>query len=120
MRRYSQISRHVGAYSDLPFWKKAAPMELLYVAYGLLVVALVVASYILGAANLLPHDPQEMDLQLLMAPPGTAGHLFGTDYVGRDILSRLIVGIQAYFLPGFLALGFRHISSRDSWPLPSP
>jgi peptide/nickel transport system permease protein len=104
MRRYSQVSRHVPEYSELPFWKKAAPMELAYVAYGLLVLALVVASYILGAANLLPHDPQEMDLQLLMAPPGTAGHPLGTDFVGRDILSRLIVGIQAYFLPGLLAI----------------
>ncbi|NVL93552.1 MAG: ABC transporter permease [Desulfobacterales bacterium] len=104
MRRYSQISSHVGEYSDLPFWKKAAPMELVYVAYGLLVVILVVASYILGAASLLPHDPQEMDLGLLMAPPGTTGHMLGTDFVGRDILSRLIVGIQAYFLPGLLAI----------------
>jgi len=79
-------------------------MDLAYVAYGLLVVALVVASYVLGAAKLLPQDPQDMDLQLLMAPPGTVGHLLGTDFVGRDILSRLIVGIQAYFLPGLLAI----------------
>jgi peptide/nickel transport system permease protein len=104
MRRYAQVSRYVGEYSDLPFWKKAAPMELVYVAYGLLVVILVVTSYVLGAANLLPDDPQGMDLQLLMAPPGTAGHLLGTDFVGRDMLSRLIVGIQAYFLPGLLAI----------------
>src|SRR5207245_9833372 len=26
------------------------------------------------------------------------------DFLGRDILSRLIVGIQAYFLPGLLAI----------------
>src|SRR5207249_4689829 len=32
------------------------------------------------------------------------GHLLGTDFLGRDILSRLIVGIQAYFLPGLLAI----------------
>jgi peptide/nickel transport system permease protein len=105
MRKYTQVSRHVAEYSDLPFWKKVDLMELVYLAYGLLVVTLVVASYILGAANLLPHEPQEMNLQLLMAPPGTAGHLLGTDFVGRDILSRLIVGIQAYFLPGLLAIG---------------
>ncbi len=40
----------------------------------------------------------------MMAPPGTVGHLLGTDYMGRDMLSRLIVGIQAYFLPGLLAI----------------
>ena len=39
-----------------------------------------------------------------MAGPGTAGHLLGTDFMGRDMLSRLIVGIQAYFLPGLLAV----------------
>jgi ABC-type dipeptide/oligopeptide/nickel transport system permease subunit len=40
----------------------------------------------------------------MMAQPGTAEHLLGTDFMGRDMLSRLIVGIQAYFLPGLLAI----------------
>jgi peptide/nickel transport system permease protein len=40
----------------------------------------------------------------MIAPPGTAGHPLGTDFMGRDMLSRLIVGIQAYFLPGLLAI----------------
>jgi ABC-type dipeptide/oligopeptide/nickel transport system permease subunit len=40
----------------------------------------------------------------MMAPPGTPGRLLGTDFMGRDMLSRLIVGIQAYFLPGLLAI----------------
>jgi peptide/nickel transport system permease protein len=63
-----------------------------------------VVSYLLGSFNLLPRDPQEIDLGLMMARPGTAGHLLGTDFMGRDMLSRLIVGIQAYFLPGLLAI----------------
>jgi ABC-type dipeptide/oligopeptide/nickel transport system permease subunit len=79
-------------------------VDLVYIGYGLLIVTVVVASYILGAFHLLPWDPQEIDLQLMMAPPGTAGHLLGTDFMGRDMLSRLIVGIQAYFLPGLLAI----------------
>jgi peptide/nickel transport system permease protein len=53
---------------------------------------------------MLPRDPQDIDLELMMAPPGTVGHLLGTDFMGRDMLSRLIVGIQAYFLPGLLAI----------------
>jgi ABC-type dipeptide/oligopeptide/nickel transport system permease subunit len=40
----------------------------------------------------------------MLAPPGTPGCLLGTDFMGRDMLSRLIVGIQAYFLPGLLAI----------------
>jgi len=104
MKTYTQISGEISEVSDQPFWKKADAPDLLYVGYGLLVVALVVASYILGSFNLLIHDPQDIDLELMMAPPGTAGHLLGTDFMGRDMLSRLIVGIQAYFLPGLLAI----------------
>ncbi len=104
MKTYSQISGEIGEFSDLPFWKKADTVDLAYVAYGLLIVMLVVVSYLLGSFNLLPQDPQDIDLELMMAGPGTAGHLLGTDFMGRDMLSRLIVGIQAYFLPGLLAI----------------
>jgi len=104
MKHYSQIPGEIGEFSDLPFWKKADGVDLAYVGYGLLIVTLVVVSYILGSFNLLPRDPQDIDLQLMMAPPGTAGRLLGTDFMGRDVLSRLIVGIQAYFLPGLLAI----------------
>ncbi len=46
-----------------------------------------------------PHDPVEQDLLLQYAPPVWAdraepGYLFGTDNLGRDILSRLIYGAQ--------------------------
>jgi peptide/nickel transport system permease protein len=104
MKSYSQISGEIGEFSDLPFWKKTDTVDLAYVTYGLLIVMLVVVSYLLGSFNLLPHDPQDIDLELMMAGPGTAGHLLGTDFMGRDMLSRLIVGIQAYFLPGLLAI----------------
>lgn len=104
MKRYTQVSGKVLDFSDLPFWKKTDTKDLLYVGYGLLVLALVVISYLMGALNLMPGDPQEMNLSLLLAPPGTSGHLLGTDFMGRDILSRLILGIQAYFLPGLLAI----------------
>ena len=83
----------------------AGLIDLVYMGYGLLIVLLVVVSYILGATHFLPHDPQAVNLELLMAPPNTEGHLLGTDFMGRDLLSRLIIGIQAYFLPGLLAIG---------------
>ena len=104
MKSYTQISGEISEFSDLPFWKKADTIDLAYVAYGLLIVTLVVLSYLLGSFNLLPHDPQNIDLELMMAGPGTTGHLLGTDFMGRDMFSRLIVGIQAYFLPGLLAI----------------
>ena len=104
MKIYSQISGEINEFSDLPFWKKADAIDIAYVGYGMLIVTLVVVSYVLGSFNLLIHDPQNIDLELMMSPPLTGGHLLGTDFMGRDMLSRLIVGIQAYFLPGLLAV----------------
>ena len=104
MKHYSQMAGEISELSDQPFWKKADAVDLAYVGYGVLIVTLVVVSYLLGSFNLLPRDPQEIDLGLMLARPGTEGHLLGTDFMGRDMLSRLIVGIQAYFLPGLLAI----------------
>ena len=104
MKHYSQAPGEISEISDQPFWKKADRVDLAYVGYGLLIVTLVVVSYLLGSFNLLPWDPEEIDLGLMMARPGTTGHLLGTDFMGRDMLSRLIVSIQAYFLPGLLAI----------------
>jgi peptide/nickel transport system permease protein len=74
------------------------------VGYGLAVVALVIASYLAGAFGWLPHDPQAINMALLNAPPLTPGHLLGTDFLGRDLQSRLVLGIQACFLPGLVAI----------------
>jgi peptide/nickel transport system permease protein len=104
MRRYVQAPGAVGELGALPLWQRTETLDLIYIGYGLLVVALVGVSYVLGAFNWLPHDPQAMNVALLNAPPLTPGHVLGTDFLGRDMQSRLIVGIQAYFLPGLLAI----------------
>src|SRR6266704_463207 len=104
MRRYVQTPGPVGEFSELPLWQRAETVDLVYVGYGLLVVALVLASYLLGAFGWLPDDPQRMNVELINAAPLTSGHLLGTDFLGRDLQARLILGIQAYFLPGLLAI----------------
>lgn len=53
----------------------------------------------LGARGLAPHDPLEQDLLAASLPPawaveGDGSHPFGTDTLGRDILSRLIYGAR--------------------------
>lgn len=77
---------------------------MLYVGYGLLIVAMVLVSYVLGMFEWLPYDPQQINMDMMMAPPFSEGYLLGTDFMGRDIQSRLLTGIQAYFLPGLLAV----------------
>ena len=53
----------------------------------------------LAARGLAPHDPLEQDLLAASLPPAWAAdgdwsHTFGTDTLGRDILSRLIFGAR--------------------------
>jgi peptide/nickel transport system permease protein len=100
MPRYVQAA----AIPTLPVWWRGEKLDLVYVGYGLFVVALVFASYLVGALGWLPHDPQAMNVALINAPALTPGHPLGTDFLGRDLLSRLVLGIQAYFVPGLLAV----------------
>ncbi len=51
-----------------------------------------------------PHDPLDQSILYRLKPP-TAEHPMGTDYYGRDILSRLIWGARISLVIGLLAIG---------------
>jgi peptide/nickel transport system permease protein len=74
---------------------------------GLLVVGLALIAGLL-APWIAPWDPNHMQTAIRLAPPGTAGHVLGTEHLGRDVLSRVIWGarlsLAAGFLPVLLAL----------------
>lgn len=59
----------------------------------------------LSAPWISPYDPIKIDLRAKYKPP-SANHLLGTDYVGRDVLSRLIWGTRVSLLTAILAIGF--------------
>src|SRR5216683_978478 len=59
-----------------------------WAAAGLLVPVTVIA---LLAPVLAPHDPIQ-PVGLPQLPPGSSGFLLGTDSIGRDILSRVLIG----------------------------
>ena len=46
-----------------------------------------------AAPQLAPHDPSTQELASRLAPPSSA-HWFGTDELGRDVLSRVIFGAR--------------------------
>lgn len=71
--------------------------------YGASVAVLVVSVYLCSVLGALPRDPDAMDLEAVNALP-SAAHPLGTDFVGRDLLSRIMVGTQAFFLPGLLSV----------------
>ena len=70
--------------------------------FGLAVVAGVIV-LALGAAWIAPFDPLQTSFSLVRRPPGAA-HWFGTDEVGRDLLSRVIWGTRASLSAGVIAV----------------
>ena len=66
-------------------------------AATLVVFAFVIIA--LGAPYFAPFDPIKTDYRAIRKAP-SATHLFGTDEVGRDVLSRLIWGARASLLAG--------------------
>lgn len=53
---------------------------------------------------LAPYDPGQIDLKNVLLPPSLT-HLFGTDPLGRDVLSRMIWGARISLKVGFVATG---------------
>lgn len=56
------------------------------------------------APYIAPHPPLQMDLTNMHAPPGSPGHLLGTDNLGRDVLSRLIHGSRISLSVGLVVV----------------
>ena len=65
---------------------------------GVVLVAIFVI-FALFAPWIAPYDPAAIDLPTRLSPP-SAAHWFGTDELGRDILSRLIYGSRISMLVG--------------------
>lgn len=70
-------------------------------ALGMLVAATVIVLAI-AAPVVAPYSPSANDFKAILSPP-TGAHLFGTDELGRDILSRVIWGARASMQAGVLA-----------------
>ncbi len=68
-----------------------------------LIGVVVVVIVALFAPWLAPKDPTKMDYSQILAPPLSPGHLLGTDDLGRDLLSRMIVGARASLQAGVLS-----------------
>jgi peptide/nickel transport system permease protein len=78
---------------------------------GLVIGAAIVLSLALLAALaplIAPHDPYAQELAKRMLPPvwdakGSWQHIFGTDHLGRDYLSRLLYGARVSLVIGLAA-----------------
>jgi peptide/nickel transport system permease protein len=75
---------------------------------GLAILGLVLAGALL-APLLSPFDPNDQDILNSLAPPLSAGedgvlHVFGTDRLGQDVLSRVIYGSRVSLIVAFGAV----------------
>ncbi len=72
-------------------------------ATGLVIVFMVVIGALFGQW-LIPFDPDAQNIMLRLKPPLFSGptglHLLGTDALGRDIFSRLVIGARVSLLVG--------------------
>jgi peptide/nickel transport system permease protein len=71
------------------------------VSLAVLTVAIVVAVL---SPWLAPYAPEQTDFTRTLSPPGTPGHLLGSDDLGRDVLSRIMLGSRASLEVGVLAV----------------
>jgi peptide/nickel transport system permease protein len=87
---------------DIGMWQRFRQNPL-----GLAGLAIVVL--MLMAATLIPlvvrQDPAAIDLQSVLKPPGTPGHILGVDDVGRDYLTRLAYGGRISLAVGLSVAG---------------
>jgi peptide/nickel transport system permease protein len=56
------------------------------------------------APYLTPYQPDSLDAYHVLLPPSTA-HWFGTDELGRDVLTRIIYGARISLKVGFVSIG---------------
>lgn len=72
-------------------------------SFGVVVIAVVLFCAV-AAPLIAPYDPEDMDFDDLLGPPG-ALHLLGTDQLGHDVLTRLIFGSRVALAVSVLSVG---------------
>jgi len=99
-----EIKKERSIIFDLPRLLLKSPSGML----GLIIVV-VIFFIAIFADQLIPCDPEAIDLYNMGKPPvweegGSADHLFGTDILGRDVFSRVLVGSRVSLLVGIFSV----------------
>jgi len=88
-----------GGTAELTPWRLLLRRPTFLVGAAILLFWVVCAAF--GGA-IAPHDPLAQQLLATNSPP-SAEHWFGTDQLGRDVFSRVIVGVRYILLISFVA-----------------
>jgi peptide/nickel transport system permease protein len=85
--------------SDLPAWRLLVRRPAFVVGGVILLFWIVCAIF---GPEIVPHNPLATQLLAVNQPP-SAAHWFGTDQIGRDVFSRVIVGSRSMLIVAPLA-----------------
>ena len=69
---------------------------------GMIVLAVLVVAAVIGP-YLVPYHYDAINKNDVWVAPGVAGHLLGTDSLGRDLLARLLMGLRVSLAIGLVA-----------------
>ena len=82
-------------------WQRLKRNKLAMVGMVIVIFNVLVAIF---APLLTPYDPNMMDTVNSFLPPGSPGHIFGTDNFGRDLFSRVIYGSRVSLIVGVASI----------------
>jgi len=91
--------------SRILFWKRFKRNRLA-AAGGIVVLMLFIIALFANVVS--PYDPSDIDRKHILEPPSKS-HPLGTDDLGRDVLSRMILGSRISLSVGFVAVGIATI-----------
>ena len=83
------------------FWETFYKNKLALTGSGIVLLLFLLSLF---APWIAPYDPGQIDLKNVLASPSLS-HLFGTDQLGRDVLSRMVWGARISLKVGFAATG---------------
>jgi oligopeptide transport system permease protein len=100
-RDWEVPEQQIGLWSDAWMRFRRNRLALLGLALIIFLIAMAFISPILVHFKILM-DPIDQQVEHIEANPGVAGHIMGTDELGRDIFSRLLIGSQVSLSVGLL------------------
>jgi peptide/nickel transport system permease protein len=100
--QYSEIATAPPKVSEARRILKVMFSRWLVVFGSVIILALIVAA--IFAPLIAPYDPIQQDLSIALQQPSSE-HLLGTDWLGRDVLSRIIYGTRISIMVGVIAVG---------------
>lgn len=97
--RLPRLAKPAGPYRRA-WWR--LKRDRLAIASGIVLATVAFVAYVIPLVITI--DPYQQNLRESLLPPGTSGHLLGTDNFGRDVLLRLIDGGRVSLTVGLFAV----------------